>query len=176
MINRCVESGDMRYPHVATIDDLAMIGSWLCAEDRRELAVTRNPDDYESLAIDAWNSHMSFVFDDTAGRPVFAIGAYPVEPGVAIVWGFKTEAGWRLIKSVTKFIQKCMIPELRAMGVTRAVCLVHPDNKRSQKWLAHMGFQPVATHSVGLGTPLLVYQRDDKPHATLNPETDRRLH
>ena len=53
-----------------------------------------------------------------------------------------------------------MIPNLRHLGVTRAVCYVHQDNHGSRKWLAHLGFRPRATNGE-LGTPLLLYQRDE---------------
>ena len=163
----------MRDVYIPSLDDLAMIASWLCEEDRRELAATRDINDYETLARDAFNSHIKWAVHEDA-RPIFAFGAYPLEPGVAVVWGFKTEAGWAAVPLVTKHIQKCMIPELRAMGIRRAVCLVHPDNNRSQKWLAFMGFEPVATY-MGIGTPdLLVYQRDEAD-ATF-PERNGRLH
>ena len=56
-----------RNVHDATLDDLMLVGSWLCAADRQELAATRDPDDYEGLALDAWQSgvHWSLV----AARP-----------------------------------------------------------------------------------------------------------
>jgi hypothetical protein len=92
----------------ATYDDLTYIGSWLCDEDRLELALTRNTDDYVALANDAWASKYKYVALEEA-VPVMAFGARPMQ-GTALVWGFKTERGWGAIRSVTKFIRRTMIP------------------------------------------------------------------
>jgi hypothetical protein len=147
--------------HDATFEDLTMVGSWLCEEDRRELAVTRDPDDYVKLAKDALLSPIKKVVVDELS-PIFAFGATPVfRKKLALVWGFKTERGWSAALTVTKYIKRIMIPELRAMGIRRAVCVVHPENTRSQKWLALLGFTPRATLD-GIGNrPLLLFQRDE---------------
>lgn len=152
----------MRHVHDATIDDLMMIGSWLCSADRQELAATRSVEDYEQLALDAYASTVRKVVLDEA-VPTFAFGANPLEGDMAIVWGFKTERGWAAIREVTKYIRRTMIPELRTMGIRRAVCLVHPDNTRSQRWLAHLGFRPEATlRGFGIhNEDMLLYQRDE---------------
>jgi len=149
----------MRQIHNARIDDLMMIGSWLCESDRQELSATRDPDDYEGLAWDAWGSQVCKVAVEET-QPVFAFGAKPMGD-TALVWGFKTERGWSAIRSVTKYIQKTMIPELRSIGIRRAVCLVHPANARSQRWLTHLGFAPRATLQ-GLGSQeMFLFQRDE---------------
>ena len=146
----------------ATLDDLAYVASWMCDLDRQELAVTRDPDDYEGLALDAFASTLHHVALDAGGRPIFAFGAYPVDSRTAHVWGFKTKDGPRAIHTVTKFLVREMIPKLRRLGVNRAVCYVHSDNTPSRKWLAHLGFVPRATPGE-LGTPLILYQRDYEP-------------
>lgn len=151
-----------RNVHDATLDDLMLVGSWLCASDRQELAATRDPDDYEALALDAWRSPIRKVATDNA-RPVFAFGANPTGGGTATVWGFKTEAGWGSVLTVTKYIHRVMVPELRNMGIRRATCVVHPDNVRSQQWLALLGFKPQAI-LWGIGTrrqDMFLLQRDD---------------
>ena len=154
--------------HDATLDDLMLIGSWLCAADREELAATRDPDDYEGLALDAWRSLYHKVALEDA-RPVFAFGANPIgDTDMAQVWGYKTEAGWASARTVTKYIQRTMIPELRAIGIQRATCLVHPKNVRSQRWLAFLGFRLEATLQ-GFGSrkqDMLLFQRDDADAAS----------
>jgi hypothetical protein len=148
--------------HDATLDDLMLIGSWLCAADREEMALTRDPDDYESLAFDAWDSPFRHVALDEA-RPVFAFGAKPFRSDTALVWGFKTEQGWDAARTVTKYINRTMIPELRAIGIRRATCFVHPANVRSQKWLAFLDFRPKATLR-GFGPrkqDIILFQRDE---------------
>src|SRR5262245_14013820 len=129
----------MRTINDATFDDLLYVGSWLCPADRLELAATRDPDDYEGLALDAMQSPIRKVVLDNA-IPTFAFGANPVSGDIAAVWGFKTERGCQAIRQVTRHIRQTMIPELRAMGIRRAACLVHADNHASQKWLSRLGF------------------------------------
>ena len=155
--------------HDATLDDLMLVASWLCAADREELAVTRDPDDYEGLALDAWKSPYCKVALDEA-LPVFAFGALPVSRDTAVVWGFKTEPGWAAARAVTKFINRFMVPELRASGIRRAKCLVHPANARSQRWLTHLGYRPEATLQ-GIGPcrqEMILFQRDE-PDASPDP-------
>ncbi len=43
---------------VATLRDLLDVAEQLTPADRRELAVTRDPNDAEALAIDAWRSNL----------------------------------------------------------------------------------------------------------------------
>lgn len=146
----------------ATIEDLMYVGAWMCDADRIELAATRDPDDYEGLALDAWKSPIRKVVLDDA-LPIFAFGANPVGSDLAAVWGFKTPKGWNAIRAVTKHIRKFMIPQLRAMGIRHAACLVHADNRASRKWLSHLDFQPRATLRE-FGThneEMILYQRDE---------------
>lgn len=142
------------------LSDLLFIGQRLCFSDRQELSLTRHPDDYVSLAEDAWSSpHKHVVLDPL---PVMAFGARPVGD-VALVWGFKTELGWPAVPLVTKYILRTMIPALRDIGVRRAVCLVHPHNAASQTWLRHLGFTLRAT-TREFGTrheEVCLFQRDE---------------
>jgi len=133
----------MRTVATATFDDLTYIGSWLCDADRTELAATRDPDDYVSLAKDAMKGDHHYVALDNA-VPVLAFGATrPVEDYV-IVWGFKTAKARPVMPLVTRYIVTTMIPAIRAAGTHRARCLVHVDNAPSIKWLTRLGFHPKA--------------------------------
>ena len=148
--------------HDAMLDELITIGEDLCAADRHELAVTRNLNDPWMLAFDAAKSRICKVVLEESD-PVFAFGANPISSDMAHVWGFKTERGWSSVLTVTKYIKRTMIPELRTMGIRRATCLVHPDNTRSQQWLALLGFRPKAT-LWGFGTrkqDMFLFQRDE---------------
>jgi hypothetical protein len=150
----------MRTVNEPTWDDLLYVGSWLCAADREEMAVTRDIDDYVSLARDAWESPFRKVVLDDA-LPVMAFGARPgPEPQLAVVWGFKTERGYPALRTATKYIRRVMIPALRASGVRSAMCLVHPHNVASQGWLRHLGFDLKATVP-DFGTGLLLFRRDE---------------
>ena len=144
----------------ATLEDLAHIASWLSPVDRMELACTRDPDDYLALARDAAQTLIHKVALDHGGNPIFAFGAHPAGLTSATVWGYKTSEGSRAIKAVTRYLRDEMIPSLRATGVVRATCYVHRDNAGSRLWLARLGFRAKATHGE-IGTPLLLYQRDE---------------
>jgi len=153
--------------HQATFDDLTYIGSWLCDDDRRELSLTRDADDYVALANDALRSTVCKVAVNDAALPVMAFGA-KTDGDLAVVWGFKTDRARPAIGRVTKYINRVMIPALRDMGVRRAVCVVHPENQASQAWLQHLGFAAQATRR-DIGTQqgeVVLFQRDE-PDAPL---------
>ncbi len=153
----------MTHVATATRDDLIHIASWLCDADRHELAVTRDPDDYVGLAMSALASDIHMVALEHDIAPVLAFGAYQIGRGRVHVWGFKTERGVRVMRTVTKYILRIMIPHLRENGIVQATTLVHRDNTLSRRWLAHLGFRPRATPGE-TGTPLIVYQRDELEH------------
>ena len=149
-----------------TARDIELIAGLLADDDVRELSCTRDTADFRKLAGDALGSQYCKVALDN-GRPVMAFGAkrFPavMDPTVAFVWAFKTDLGWRAVRTVTKHIRRVMIPALRADGVEKAACFVHKENALSCRWLAHLGFAPKATLP-GLGTPhrdLILYLRDD---------------
>jgi hypothetical protein len=151
--------------HEATFDDLTYIGSWLCAADRRELSLTRDADDYVALANDALRSTVCKVVLDDSALPVMAFGAR-TEGDTAIVWGFKTDRAQPAVSLVTRYINRVMIPVLRDMGVRRAVCIVHPENRASQDWLQRLGFHPEATRrDIGPHQEEVVLFRRDEPDA-----------
>jgi hypothetical protein len=144
----------------ATMDDLTYVASWLSDIDRTELSITRDPNDYDKLAADAYISPCCKVALRDGMTPVFAFGVRPIDKTTVGVWGFKTHDGWCAIRAVTKYLIRHVIPDLRDTGITRAICYVHPGNTASQRWLAHLGFRPLATRG-DLGTPLIRYQRDE---------------
>ena len=151
--------------HEATFDDLTYIGSWLCDDDREELALTRNPDDYVSLANDALRSTVCKVVVNDTALPVMAFGA-KTEGRNAVVWGFKTARAAPAIGLVTKYIRRIMIPALRDIGVRRAVCVVHPRNKASQDWLALLGFKAAgARRDIATQQEEVVLFQRDEPDA-----------
>ena len=124
----------------ANFDDLRFIALNLRPEDRLELAVTRDADDYESLAWSAaYSRHRKVAITD--GRPVFAFGAADM-PGQhkVQVWGFGTRDALPALKPVTRYIQRILIPEILSRGVLSAQAISHPANKISHRWLKHLGF------------------------------------
>lgn len=129
----------------ATLLDLIKVAQSLRQSDRDELVHTRDPNDALALANDAYGpSFLSYVaFYDA--EPVFAFGAVPAGPDGVQVWGFGTEKSPKVIRGVTKFVVRYMVPRLQAAGVRQAQCVIHEDNFLSRRWLEFMGFQSIAT-------------------------------
>jgi hypothetical protein len=131
----------------ARFNDLRFIAMNLREEDRRELAVTRDPDDYDGLASAAFFSFYRKVaiFDQKAR---FAFGAsQTLIPGVVQVWGFGTPAAEKVLKPVTKYIKQSMVPELLSQGVVEARAFSHSSNAAAHRWLEYLGYTPGATIS-----------------------------
>ena len=144
-----------------TLETLTSIARDLCDDDRVELAVTREVEDPEALARDALRGEFCKVVT-LAHEPVFAFGAWRCQPATAVVWGFKTPQGRAVIRTVTKYIKRRLIPDLRAIGISHGMCLVHPDNKYSQRWLSHLGYYPLGqTTDIGTRQPMIIYRYDD---------------
>jgi hypothetical protein len=134
----------------ATIQPLTFNAAWWAAidlrlEDRRELSVTRNPDDVESLVKDALNSDYKWAasLDDL---PVFAFGATLIDRRRgAHVWAFGSTCAFPVLVPVTKFIKRSMIPLLVGSGVHYAQAISHPENETAHRWLQRLGFSLKAT-------------------------------
>ena len=109
-------------------------------EDRRELRVTRDPDDVESLVKDALKSDhkWSASLDEL---PVFAFGATLIDRRRgAHVWAFGSPSAFRVLVPVTRFIKRSMIPLLVDSGVHYAQAISHPENEIAHRWLQRLGF------------------------------------
>jgi hypothetical protein len=129
----------------ANFTDLRFLALNLRPEDRLELSVTRDLAKYEDLAwagaYSRW--HKVAIWDR---KPVFAFGAseIPREPRVH-VWGFGTSDAVHMLKPVTRYIKKLMIPEILRSGMIEAQAVSHPANHISHRWLQFLGFRPKAT-------------------------------
>lgn len=141
----------------ASIDDLIEVASHLREADRVELAVSRDPDQWEQLVLDVLGTLQckAALVDD---HPALAFGAKLVAPTTVTVWGFGTDEARLAGGTVTRYVRRRMIPLLRQIGITRAQCAVHVDNAISRRWLAVLGFRPEAPVP-GMGDRLLVYAR-----------------
>jgi L-amino acid N-acyltransferase YncA len=129
----------------ANLTDLVFIAKLLRNRDKQELAATRSDVDPDQLAIDSYNSHWRKVAYTDDNFPAMAIGARVTHPGVATVWGFATDHYRKVIRELSNYVEKAMIPEIVGSGVHRAQCLVHPENRASQRWLKSLGFIQEAT-------------------------------
>lgn len=123
----------------ASLFDLLYIAQNMRARDVQELSATRAVDP-DSVAADAFSSPWRRVVDDRDGRPCLCVGARPLHSGVISMWGFGTNSYRDAARLMTNHIRGTMIPELLAVGVHRAQCIVHPENRASQRWLESLGF------------------------------------
>ncbi len=126
--------------------EIVAVAAHLREADMRELSVTRKFLDQPSkLATAAWVS----VYRRIAclgADPVFAFGASETPDRSRVqVWGFGTPRAKLVLKTVTKFVLRSMIPELTGRGFLAAQAIVHPENELSNRWLRHLGFAPEAT-------------------------------
>ena len=129
----------------ANFSDLRFLAVNLRPEDRLELSVTRDVNDYEKLAwAGAYSRWRKVAIWDR--RPVFGFGAAEIanEPRVH-VWGFGCVHAVQVLKPVTRYIKKFMIPEILASGMIEAQAISHPANLVSHRWLQFLGFRPKAT-------------------------------
>jgi len=129
-----------------TLKDTQYISRRLRAADQRELAITRSPENYIALSIDAWMSDKAFIAYAGDKEPVFVYG-FHIQGRDARIWGFGTERTPEVARGVTKHCLAYMMPFLLSLDIDRAHCLVHPGNDLSQRWLRFLGFTPEATIS-----------------------------
>lgn len=127
----------------ATLLDLYYIALNLRDRDYQELVETRKDMDPELLAIEACSSPWKYAVGPL-GQPVMAIGCRPAHPGTATVWGFATDDYKKHVREMTSYLKEVMIPELIVSGLHRAQCVVHPENRASQRWLTSLGFNQEA--------------------------------
>jgi hypothetical protein len=127
----------------ATLLDLYYLAHNLRERDRQELAETREDMSPASIAIDAHASPWKWAAG-SIGQPVMALGAKPAHAGVATVWGFGTNDYKSAIREMTDYAKAYMVPALIASGLHRAQCIVHPENRASQRWLTSLGFNQEA--------------------------------
>jgi hypothetical protein len=132
---------------VAFIEPLTFADCWWVAidlrdEDKRELAVTRDVDDAQSLVESALDSEFKWTAAiNSHVPPDFAFGARFLDGGKgAQVWGFGTPRAKSVLRPVTRFIQRVMVPQLLDSGVQYARAISHPANTTSHRWLEHLGF------------------------------------
>jgi len=123
--------------------DLLHVARHLRAVDVIELSLTRK-DSPTRLALDAWRTQhrmMAYLGDE----PVFAFGVALGEvSGHGQAWGFGTDKSPRVLREVTKYLRKRMIPALIGEGLSIVQALADPDNRVSARWLYHLGFTPHA--------------------------------
>lgn len=127
-------------------DDLFYVANNMRQEDKEEIFATRWDDDPESMCLEIVNSPHISAYANTMGidRPIAAIGAVPMWPGVWSVWMFATPEFHKIGKSMTKYVRDIMIPNLRKHG-HRAECRSHRNHKKAHRWLEMLGAKREST-------------------------------
>lgn len=128
----------------ADFDGAFYVALRLREADAREIYATRWSDDPEALALDAAAAVPGFVCG--LERPIAAIGAVPMYPGVWNVWMFATDEFPRIGVSMTKLMKRVMIPNLQKIGGHRAECRSIEGHTEAHKWLELLGARREAEH------------------------------
>lgn len=124
-----------------THEDVLYVAQNMRDWDKREIYATRWREDPADVALDcmrvpdfAWTIHLD--------KPVCAIGAVPMHPGVWSVWMFATDEFPKIGIYATKFVKRIMIPALTQTASHRAQCLSVEGHDEAQKWLRFLGAKP----------------------------------
>lgn len=157
----------------ATLMKLLYVAKDLRAMDRMELAATRDPADFEVLAIDAWASLEKYIALTRDGEPALAFGVRDdMDLNCLQPWGFGTDRASEVMGEVTKFVTRRMIPSLLPIA-RRAQVMVHPANRPALRWLMRLGFKTEANLE-GIGSHgedmlLLTYTVDEREFLRFSP-------
>lgn len=122
-----------------TFDDAFYVARNMREWDRREIFATRWNDDAEMLALEASSICGGLSFAAGLDRPIAAVGAAPLWPGVWSVWTFATDEFYKISTSLTKRIKRDMLSTLRAAGAHRIQCHSMIGHDDAQRWLEFLG-------------------------------------
>lgn len=106
--------------------------------DRREIFATRWGDDTEAL-VDQVLQCGAFAYVASLERPIAAIGASPIWPGVWSVWMFATDEIDKIGLSLTRLARRRIIPTLRSVGAHRVECRSLEGYDVANAWLESLG-------------------------------------
>lgn len=153
--------------HQPSFEEVLAVARDLREIDRKELAVTRDLSNPTKLAVSAWTAkyRRAAYIDDV---PVFVFGFTLFDdPAHCQVWGFGNEAAPRVMRAVTKFCLRTMIPEMLDLGLLTAQAIGHPDNELSKRWLRRLGYSPTAITLPGIGAgkhPMILWVTTANEH------------
>ncbi len=106
--------------------------------DRREIYATRWANDPVAVATDVMSSG-PFGWVCGIDRPIAAIGALSMWPGVWSVWMFATDEFRKIGLPMTRFVKNDMIPAVASTGAHRAECKSLADHFEAHAWLELLG-------------------------------------
>lgn len=124
-------------------ENVLYIAQNMRSEDRRELLATRFEESPQSIARDCINLG-SFGWTIHREKPICAIGAFEIWPGVWRAWMFATDEFPRVGLYVTKFAKNIMMPTL-SKNAHRAECQSIEGHTSAHKWLEAIGGEREST-------------------------------
>jgi hypothetical protein len=114
--------------------------------DAREIYALRWVDDPERLAAEVLDlGGPSYICTARDGEPVYAFGLTPHRPGVWTIWGFSTDRWPEVIKPVSRFIRKVIVPSILGPLAHRVECVTIAEKIAGHKWLKWIGAEHEAT-------------------------------
>lgn len=107
--------------------------------DRAEIFATRPDDDTRQIAIDTMSYARFGCVAWMDDEPVAVVCAIPLWPGVWSVGMYATDNWPKVACTVTCWIRRVLIPNLKAAGAHRAECRSHAAHATAHRWLEHLG-------------------------------------
>lgn len=130
---------DANYP------DLLYLAKNMREMDRREIFATKWSERPEDLATECMAPAVSaFCKIGVLKKPVVAIGAVPIWPGVWSVWMFATPEFHKVSLSLHRYVVKIFAPTLRA-NCHRAECRSLSSHTEAHAWMTSLGAAHEAT-------------------------------
>ena len=128
-----------------THNDVLYVAAHMREWDRREIYASRWDDDPVALT-ESIMLMGAFSWICGLDRPIAAIGAYPIYPGVWSCWMFATDEIKDIRVSLTRFVKRDMVNALLRAGAHRVECRSMEGHTDAHEWLKIMGVQYEATH------------------------------
>lgn len=124
----------------------------LRSKDREEIEAVRG-EGFDTLRVALQLSQLAttvggWIFWRTdTGEPSAVLGAYEMTPVVAGCWAFGTESWPRVVRSVTRHIERVIVPMLLRRGFHRAECRALAKRADTKLWLTSLGWRAEAAMS-----------------------------
>jgi hypothetical protein len=132
------ESSDRTVIAPLTLYDAAYVAARMRAADRDEIAAMRFDFDHEMVARECMLAP-GFSWAIGRDRPIAAIGAVPMCPGVWTAFMFATDRWMEIALAATRHVRRTMIPALMNVGAHRVECRSIEDHLVAHRWLEALG-------------------------------------
>lgn len=127
--------------------DLLSVAERMRMADHDEIFATRFDDDPDALVDDLLAGNpLGVIIADDQGRPVAALGATEMWPGLWSLWMFATNEWPRVARGATRFARAQFWPLLRLAGLRRGECKSAAAHHAAHRWIRHLGGRAEAVH------------------------------